>query len=160
MRVQEEDEYEWLNESPTSTQEMNAIVMDYLATGTFTHWRLSHRENIAEGFWEVADCFAEETGLPRPTHNATRKLTLQRTKMTPFCLKLAHSDARQEIRASILAGNIDEACHQINDIEPALLDDELLLHYRLMVRDSLHGIETNARNVLAATEAHRFDTRQ
>ena len=108
----------------------------------------------------MADSFAEETGLPRPTHNATRKLTLQRTQMTLFFPKLAHSDARQEIRTSILAGSIDEACHQINDIEPALLDDEPLLHYRLMVGDSPHDTRTNARNVLAATETHRFDTRQ
>lgn len=85
-------------------------------------------------------------------------LTFKHAKNNIVFLKSAHNDARQEIRASILAGNIDEACRQINDTEPALLDDEPLLHYRLLVRNSRHETQKKIENVLTATKTHRFDT--
>lgn len=46
---------------------------------------------------------------------------------------MSSMESRLEIRLAIQQGHIEDACRQINEMLPTLLDDNQLLHFHLLV---------------------------
>jgi len=68
---------------------------------------------VSEGYPGAAEKFAQETNLPGPVDNESIR-------------------ERVQVRDAIQGGRLDEAIELINEIDPEILDNDHLLHFRLL----------------------------